>query len=47
MDDGRELDLGPGDADIVSAGHDAWVLGDEPCATIDFIPTGAGFPAID
>ena len=21
-------------------GHDAWVVGDEPCVTIDFIPAG-------
>ena len=40
MDDGRELDLGPGDAHLVGPGHDAWVVGDEPCITIDFIPTG-------
>jgi mannose-6-phosphate isomerase-like protein (cupin superfamily) len=38
MDDGRELDLGPGDAHVVGPGHDAWVVGDEPCVTIDFIP---------
>lgn len=38
MDDGRELDLGPGDAHVVGPGHDAWVVGEEPCVTIDFIP---------
>lgn len=38
MDDGRELDLGPGDAHVVSPGHDAWVVGDEPCVVIDFAP---------
>ena len=37
MDDGAELELGPGDAHLVGAGHDAWVVGDEPCVTIDFI----------
>lgn len=37
MDDGSELDLGPGDAHVVSAGHDAWVVGDEPAITIDVI----------
>jgi mannose-6-phosphate isomerase-like protein (cupin superfamily) len=47
MDDGRELDLGPGDAHVVSPGHDAWVVGDEPCVTIDFTPAGADAPAID
>jgi hypothetical protein len=40
MDDGRELDLGPGDAHLVGPGHDAWVVGDEPCVTIDFMPAG-------
>jgi hypothetical protein len=38
MDDGTELDLGPGDAHVVSPGHDAWVVGDEECVIIDFIP---------
>ena len=40
MSDGRELELRPGDAHLVGPGHDAWVVGDEPCVTIDFIPTG-------
>jgi len=40
MDDGTELELGPGDAHVASAGHDAWVVGDEPCVTIDFSSTG-------
>jgi uncharacterized protein (TIGR02246 family) len=40
MNDGRELELTPGDAHLVGPGHDAWVVGDEPCVTIDFIPTG-------
>jgi hypothetical protein len=40
MSDGREADLGPGDAHLVGPGHDAWVIGDGPCVTIDFIPTG-------
>jgi hypothetical protein len=38
MSDGRELELGPGDAHLVGPGHDAWVVGDEACVTIDFIP---------
>ncbi|HVA75518.1 MAG TPA: cupin domain-containing protein [Acidimicrobiales bacterium] len=41
MDDGRELDFGPGDAHVVAPGHDAWVVGDEPCVVIDFAPTSA------
>lgn len=42
MDDGRECDLGPGDAHVVGPGHDAWVVGDEPLIIIDF---AAGAPA--
>ncbi len=40
MADGSELELGPGDAFAIGAGHDAWVVGDEPGVTIDF--TGLG-----
>jgi mannose-6-phosphate isomerase-like protein (cupin superfamily) len=36
IDDGTECDLGPGDAHVVGAGHDAWVIGDEPCIMHDF-----------
>ena len=36
MDDGSEFDLGPGDIAITASGHDAWVLGDEPCVALDF-----------
>jgi hypothetical protein len=39
MDDGTELDFGPGDAVWVGPGHDAWVAGDEPYVGLDF--TGA------
>lgn len=42
MDNGEELEFGPGEAGIVPPGHDAWVVGDEPAIAIDF--TGqAGF----
>jgi hypothetical protein len=37
-DDGTELELGPGDAHVVGPGHDAWVVGDEPCVIIDIAP---------
>src|ERR1700759_156721 len=40
MDDGREYDFGPGDAHVMSAGHDAWVEGDEPCVVLDVAFTG-------
>ena len=36
MHDGTEVELGPGDAFVVGPGHDAWVIGDEPCVTLDF-----------
>jgi uncharacterized RmlC-like cupin family protein len=35
MDDGSEADVGPGDVAAIPAGHDAWVVGDEPCVTFD------------
>lgn len=41
MDDGRECELGPGDAHVVAPGHDAWVVGDEPCVIVDFTATAA------
>ena len=34
--DGTEVELGPGDAFVVGPGHDAWVVGDEPCVALDF-----------
>ena len=36
MDDGTEGEAGPGDALVVSPGHDAWVVGDEPCVMLDW-----------
>jgi hypothetical protein len=36
MDDGASLDLGAGDVYSSPAGHDAWVVGDEPVQTIDW-----------
>lgn len=36
--DGAELELGTGDAVVIPPGHDAWVVGDEPCETVDFSP---------
>jgi len=37
MDDGTELEIGPGDAASIAPGHDAWVdEGGEPCVMIDF-----------
>ena len=36
MDDGREIVAGPGDVTSLPAGHDAWVLGDEPVVVVDW-----------
>ena len=33
---GHEQQVGPGDAFEVSPGHDAWVIGTEPCVALDF-----------
>ena len=35
MDDRSEMDLGPGDAYVIEPGHDAWVVGSEPCVLVD------------
>ncbi len=36
MADGTEVELRPGDAFVIGAGHDSWVVGEEPCVTVDF-----------
>ena len=36
MNDGTEGDMGPGDVASIAPGHDAWVVGDEPCVAVDF-----------
>jgi quercetin dioxygenase-like cupin family protein len=36
MDDGEELEFGPGDFAVIPPGHDAWVVGDQPCVVIDW-----------
>jgi hypothetical protein len=36
--DATEIEVGPGEAFIAAPGHDAWVVGDEPCIALDFIP---------
>jgi uncharacterized cupin superfamily protein len=36
MDDGEAIEYGPGDFAVMSPGHDAWIVGDEPCAVIDW-----------
>jgi quercetin dioxygenase-like cupin family protein len=36
MDDGQEMEFGPGDFSVIPPGHDAWVVGDQPCVVIDW-----------
>ena len=36
MDDGQEQEYGPGDFMMAPPGHDAWIVGDEPCVVIDW-----------
>src|SRR5881397_4098185 len=36
MDDGSEGEAGPGDVVAIPPGHDAEVVGDEPCEMVDF-----------
>ena len=36
MDDGSELEIKQGNVTSIPAGHDAWIVGDEPYIGIDF-----------
>lgn len=36
MDTGEQVDYEPGDVMVIEPGHDAWILGNEPCVVIDF-----------
>ncbi|WP_344497643.1 cupin domain-containing protein [Streptomyces enissocaesilis] len=40
MDGGESIEIGPGDLVSVAPGHDAWVLGDEPCVFLDWVGFG-------
>ncbi|MFN2609788.1 MAG: cupin domain-containing protein [Actinomycetota bacterium] len=35
MNDGTEMEMGPGDVVDIPPGHDAWVVGDEPFVVLD------------
>jgi len=37
MDDGSEMEFGPGDVSFIPQGHDAWVVGTEPVVLIDIL----------
>ena len=43
MDSGEEAEAGPGDVVDVPRGHDAWVIGNEPCVMVDLFGNVAGF----
>jgi hypothetical protein len=36
MNDGEELEYGPGDFAVMPPCHDAWIVGDESCVVIDW-----------
>lgn len=36
MDDGTQKEMRAGDAAVIPPGHDAWVVGNQPCVAIDF-----------
>jgi hypothetical protein len=37
MDDGRVIELKPGDFFYIAPGHDSWVIGDEPYVSLHFM----------
>ena len=37
MDDGRIIEMKPGDLFCIAPGHDSWVLGDEPYVSLHFL----------
>jgi redox-sensitive bicupin YhaK (pirin superfamily) len=40
---GNETKVRPGEAFEICSGHDAWVIGEEPCIALDFIPVNIQF----
>jgi quercetin dioxygenase-like cupin family protein len=43
FEDGKELDLKAGDIATLPAGHDGWVVGDEPAVMVDFAAVAKPF----
>lgn len=39
MEDGTAIDLSPGDIYVISAGRDAWVVGDQEVRTLEWSGT--------
>jgi ethanolamine utilization protein EutQ (cupin superfamily) len=44
MDDGTEMQIGPGDVVVIAPGHDAWTVGDEACVLMDTSVAGYAKP---
>jgi len=40
MDDGSQMEFGPGEVSLLPPGHDAWVVGNEPVIVIDISGMG-------
>ncbi len=40
MDGGEEIEMNPGDLFFIPAGHDSWVVGDEPYVSLHFMGAG-------
>ena len=36
LSDGTRIEAGPGSVFVIPPGHDAWVVGDEPCVIVQF-----------
>ena len=43
MDDGTEVEFGPGDLMDCPPGHDAWIVGDEEAVLIDWGPSATKY----
>ena len=41
MEDGTEVDASAGDVVVIPPGHDAWVVGEEPCVFLEYLPAFA------
>jgi mannose-6-phosphate isomerase-like protein (cupin superfamily) len=44
--DGAQVEVRPGDAFEAPPGHDAWVVGDEPCFALDFAVRSSSMPIV-
>ena len=42
LKDGTEFEIKPGDVSSIPAGHDMWVVGDEPAVGIEFTASNIG-----